>query len=155
MTHPGNLDLNSSPEQVGLHCAALHSRVFARLVTRLFNQRMAGSGLRITQFSVLNAIKARPPESIHQLAELLGMERTSLQRTVDKLIEQGLVVSEPSGHRRSLGLGLTKAGEVRYREALPGWLDAQQTFESLIGSEDWNRIARQLRHVSHDVRQEL
>ncbi|MCG8393454.1 MAG: MarR family winged helix-turn-helix transcriptional regulator [Pseudomonadales bacterium] len=143
------------PVQVGLHCAAWHSRVFARLVTRFYNSQMAGSGLRITQFSVLNAIKAQPPESIHQLAELLGMERTSLQRTVDKLIEKGLVQSEPTGNRRALGLSLTKEGEATYRQALSQWQEAQAIFESLVGSQDWETTARRLRTFSRQVKQEL
>tara|TARA_Y100001934_G_scaffold245149_1_gene303142 strand:- start:616 stop:1074 length:459 start_codon:yes stop_codon:yes gene_type:complete len=144
-----------NPEQVGLQCAALHSRVFSRLVTRLFNNRLADSGLRITQFSVLNAIKARPPESIFQLAELLGMERTSLQRTVDKLIEKGLVDAEPTGNKRSLGLALTEAGEDCYQQALLGWQEAQQHFESLVGPDNWEEIARELRGFSRQVKQIL
>ena len=52
-------------------CAALHSRVFSRLITRHYNNKLASTGLRITQFSVMNAIKVFPPESIHQLAELI------------------------------------------------------------------------------------
>ncbi|MGB2246130.1 MAG: MarR family winged helix-turn-helix transcriptional regulator [Alcanivorax sediminis] len=143
------------PEQVGLHCAALHSRVLSRLVTRLYNQQLAESGLRITQFSVLNAIKARPPESIFQLAELLGMERTSLQRTVDKLIEKGLVESEPTGNKRALGLSLTPQGEACYQQALVGWQAAQDQFESLVGKQSWQQIASELRRFSHKVKQEL
>jgi len=144
-----------APEEVGLHCAALHSRVFSRLVTRLFNNRLADSGLRITQFSVLNAIKARPPESIFQLAELLGMERTSLQRTVDKLIEKGLVETQPTGKKRSLGLTLTPLGETSYQQALHSWQDAQQHFESLVGTANWEQISRELRGFSRQVKQTL
>ncbi|MZR64206.1 MarR family winged helix-turn-helix transcriptional regulator [Alcanivorax sp. DP30] len=144
-----------SPESVGLQCAALHSRVLSRLVTRLYNQQLSDSGLRITQFSVLNAIKARPPESIFQLAELLGMERTSLQRTVDKLIEKGLVESEPTGNKRSLGLSLTAEGESRYQLALVGWQAAQHQFESLVGKQSWQQIASELRRFSHEVKQKL
>lgn len=144
-----------TPETVGLQCAALHSRVLSRLVTRLYNQHLSDSGLRITQFSVLNAIKARPPESIFQLAELLGMERTSLQRTVDKLIEKGLVESEPTGNKRALGLSLSPAGERCYQQALSGWLAAQEQFESLVGKKNWTQMSSELRRFSHKVKQEL
>ncbi len=144
-----------SPESVGLQCAALHSRVLSRLVTRLYNQQLSDSGLRITQFSVLNAIKARPPESIFQLAELLGMERTSLQRTVDKLIDKGLVESEPTGNKRSLGLSLTPAGETCYQQALAGWQAAQEQFEALVGKKNWEQMSSELRRFSHKVKQEL
>ena len=144
-----------SPETVGLQCPALHSRVLSRLVTRLYNQHLNDSGLRVTQFSVLNAIKARPPESIFQLAELLGMERTSLQRTVDKLIEKGLVASEPTGNKRALGLSLTPAGETCYQQALAGWQALQQQLESLVAKKSWQQMSSELRRFRHQVKQEL
>jgi DNA-binding MarR family transcriptional regulator len=140
---------------VGRHCAALHSRVLSRLVTRLYNNKLAATGLRITQFSILNAIKAQPPESIFQLSEWLGMERTSLQRTVDKLIEKGLVESEPTGNKRSLGLSLTTEGEALYQRALIHWQEAQDVFESLVGKEEWDNMASQLHRFSSRVKQEL
>lgn len=144
-----------APLEVGRHCAALHSRVLSRLVTRLYNNKLADTGLRITQFSILNAIKAQPPESIFQLSEWLGMERTSLQRTVDKLIEKGLVESEPTGNKRSLGLSLTTEGEALYRQALTRWQEAQDAFESLVGKDEWDNMASQLHRFSSRVKQEL
>lgn len=144
-----------APMDIARQCAALHSRVFSRLITRHYNSRLADLGLRITQFTVLNAIKVSPPESIHQLAETLGMERTSLQRTVDMLINKGLVQSEPSGHKRSLGLTLTPRGEELYQQAVQRWLQAHEEFTQLVGQDNWDTVAGQLHRLSKQVKTTL
>lgn len=141
-----------SPMDVAQTCAALHSRVFSRLITRHYNNKLSSTGLRITQFSVMNAIKVFPPESIHQLAEILGMERTSLQRTVEKLIDKGLLESEPTGNRRSLGLSLTPEGERIYAQALECWEVAHREFTSMVGEENWAVTSKQLQGFSKKVK---
>lgn len=152
---PSKNSATTSPMGVAQTCAALHSRVFSRLITRHYNNKLASTGLRITQFSVMNAIKVFPPESIHQLAEILGMERTSLQRTVEKLIDKGLLKSEPTGNRRSLGLSLTPEGEKIYLEALECWEDAHKEFTSMVGEENWAKTSKQLQGFSKRVKEAL
>lgn len=148
-------DTSPQPMDIARQCAALHSRVFSRLITRHYNSRLADLGLRITQFTVLNAIKVCPPESIHQLADTLGMERTSLQRTVEMLIKKGLVQSEPSGHKRSLGLSLTPEGDEIYRLAVLRWQKAHDEFTDLVGQDNWDAVAGQLHHLSKQVKTTL
>lgn len=144
-----------SPLDIGKTCAALYSRVFSRLVTRHYNNKLAETGLRITQFSILNAIKLYPPNSINELAELLGMERTSLQRTVEKLISKGLLQTKPTGNKRSLGLSLTAEGEEIYSEALIKWEEAHKEITELVGEEDWAETTRKLRRYSQKLQQTL
>jgi DNA-binding MarR family transcriptional regulator len=138
----------TTPLDVARTCAALYSRVFSRLVTRHYNHHLAETGLRITQFSILNAIKLSPPNSINELAELLGMERTSLQRTVEKLIAKGLLESRPTGQKRSLGLSLTQEGEDIYQQALARWEDAHDEFTEMVGGDDWSETVDKLRRYS-------
>lgn len=155
MSQADTLTGQPAPMDIARQCAALHSRVFSRLITRHYNSKLAGTGLRITQFTVLNAIKVSPPESIHQLADTLGMERTSLQRTVDMLIQKGLVRSEPSGHKRSLGLSLTPKGEELYQQAIRCWQEAHDEFTDLVGKDTWDAAAVQLRRLSKQVKATL
>lgn len=145
----------ASPLDIGKTCAALYSRVFSRLVTRHYNNKLAVTGLRITQFSILNAIKLYPPSSINELAELLGMERTSLQRTVEKLISKGLLQTKPTGNKRSLGLSLTAEGEEIYAKALIKWEEAHKEFTDLVGEEDWAETTRKLRRYSQKLQKTL
>ena len=136
------------PLDVSQTCAALYSRVFSRLVTRHYNQHLSETGLRVTQFSILNAIKLSPPNSINELAELLGMERTSLQRTVEKLISKRLLESRPTGRKRSLSLSLTPEGEDIYQQALKKWEEAHDEFTDMVGNHDWSETIGKLRRYS-------
>lgn len=146
---------HATPLDIGKTCAALYSRVFSRLVTRHYNNALSDTGLRVTQFSVLNAIKLSSPSSINELAELLGMERTSLQRTVDKMIAKGLLQSQPSGHKRSLGLSLTQQGEEVYGQALIKWEEAHQEFTDLVGEESWADTRSKLQRFSAKLQSTL
>jgi DNA-binding MarR family transcriptional regulator len=146
---------NTTPLDVAQTCAALYSRVFSRLVTRHYNNSLSETGLRITQFSILNAIKLSPPNSINELADLLGMERTSLQRTVEKLIAKGLLQSQPTGHKRSLGLSLTTKGEEIFQQALLKWEEAHEEFTSLVGEDDWAEMAQKLWRYSGKLKSTL
>lgn len=148
-------DQAPSPMDVAKTCAALYSRVFSRLVTRHYNNKLSETGLRITQFSIMNAIKLSPPNSINELAELLGMERTSMQRTVEKLISKGLLLSQSTGQKRSLGLSLTAKGEEVYEQALEKWNEAHEEFTNLVGDAAWEDTARQLRQFSSNLQSTL
>ena len=55
-----SFDQQTTPIDVARTCAALYSRVFSRLVTRHYNHHLSDTDLRITQFSILNAIKLSP-----------------------------------------------------------------------------------------------
>jgi DNA-binding MarR family transcriptional regulator len=150
-----SLDQETTPLYVARTCAALYSRVFSRLVTRHYNHHLSDTGLRITQFSILNAIKLSPPNSINELAELLGMERTSLQRTVEKLITKGFLQSQPTGHKRSLGLSLTPEGEDIYLQALARWEEAHDEFTNMVGADDWSETVGKLRRYSSKLQSTL
>ena len=76
------------------------------------------------------------------------MERTSLQRTVEKLIAKGLLESRPTGQKRSLGLSLTQEGEDIYQQALARWEDAHNEFTEMVGADDWSETVGKLRRYS-------
>ena len=61
-------------------CACLRVRKAARNVTRRYDAALRPAGLRITQFTVMTALAEYGEVSITDLAESLGMERTTLTR---------------------------------------------------------------------------
>ncbi|MFL1465785.1 MarR family winged helix-turn-helix transcriptional regulator [Marinobacter sp. HN1S83] len=143
------------PMAIAQQCAALHSRVFSRLVTRHYNAFLRPTGLMVTQFTIMNAITLFTPDSIHHLAETLGMERTSLQRTVDKMIDKGLLQTRSSGHNRSLELSLTQEGKRVYKEASVKWNEAHQAFVDMAGTEEWSSVVEKLQGFSASLKSNL
>ena len=81
-----------------------------------------------------------PGISQKQLAELLGIDSTTLTRTLALLRKRRWLSSEPSSDRRALRLGLTKAGEREYERVLPYWQSAQKRLRQSLGDANWTRL---------------
>ena len=115
-------------------CNCLALRQAARHVTQFYDQLLAPSGLRATQFSILAKLRRLGPLSINALAKELVMDRATLGRNILPLQREGLVaVVKGKVDRRSKELCLTDGGLARLREAVKGWTEAQTRFEATFG----------------------
>jgi DNA-binding MarR family transcriptional regulator len=129
-------------------CNCLALRQAARHVTQYYDQCLAPSGLRTTQFSILAKLKRLGPTTINALAADLVMDRTTLGRTMLPLERDGLItVRNATADRRSKELHLTKAGAARFRSALKHWSDAQTHFEAAFGGRRASKLRHELRAV--------
>jgi DNA-binding MarR family transcriptional regulator len=116
------------------NCFALRSA--ARHVTQLYDQFLAPSGLRTTQFSILAKLRRLGPLTINELANVMVTDRTTLGRNVQPLQRDGWIKIEPTAaDRRAKKLHLTKTGEQRLQAALKAWSRAQAKFETAFGSK--------------------
>ena len=94
-------------------CLCLHTQRAARVLARRFDEALRPFGLTNGQFSLLNALNRPRPASMAQVASLLGADRTTLTRSIDSLITDGLVAREASARdRRIVVIKLTDAGRV-------------------------------------------
>ena len=115
------------------HCFAVRSA--ARHVTQFYDQFLAPSGLRATQFAILARLKRLGPLTINVLASDMVMDRTTLGRTMLPLERDGLIaISEGTVDRRSKELVMTKRGTERLQRAARLWVEAQKEFEERFGS---------------------
>ena len=118
-------------------CACHKVRMAARAVTRAYDDALRALGLRATQYAVLVAIGNEGAMSITALAEVLGMDRTTLTRNLGPLAKEGLVAVGVEAWRRSRAVEITKKGRARLREALPLWEQAQATLKGKLGDRNW------------------
>ena len=117
-------------------CNCLAARQTARHITQFYDQYLASSGLRTTQFSILAKLRRVGPMTINRLARELVMDRTTLGRNILPLERDGLIaVEQGSSDRRSKELRVTKAGEARFRAGVKGWVQAQRQFEKVFGAK--------------------
>ena len=115
-------------------CNCLALRQAARHVTQIYDQFLAPSGLRATQYSILARLQRRGAMTINALAAELVMDRTTLGRNILPMQRDGLIAVGPGkSDRRSKELRLTGAGIARCRTAFKGWAKAQARFESTFG----------------------
>jgi DNA-binding MarR family transcriptional regulator len=149
MKRKGNAKTAMQPlpaNPAGCNCLAL--RQAARHVTQFYDQFLASSGLRATQYSILARLDRKGPLTINALAAELVMDRTTLGRNILPLEREGLIAVGPGQtDKRRKELRLTVSGSARFRTAFDRWQEAQARFEKTFGVER----AGQLRSLLHDV----
>ncbi len=89
------------PGVVRLPCACANLRRAARVVTQFYDAALGPSGLPVTQFTLLQALRLAPGISQKQLAELLGIDSSTLTRTLVPLRRNGMAAIR--GGRRPAG----------------------------------------------------
>lgn len=115
-------------------CMGMRVRRAARVVGNYYDGHLKSVGLKGTQFTLLNAIFLNPSITITQLADLLLLNRTTLNRNLKPLERQGLVRTSPGKDQRTRVLKLTQEGSGLLQSALPLWLEAQSGVVETLGA---------------------
>jgi DNA-binding MarR family transcriptional regulator len=122
-----SLKLQSLP----CYCATL--RQATRAVTAMYEEALAESGLRSTQFTALELLKSAPRLTTTDVAHAMGMDQTTATRTLALLKKGGLAIDAPGSDRRERRWALTAAGEATLRRVRPRWEAAQAALEQRLG----------------------
>ena len=117
-------------------CLAGNLRAAARTVSRLYDDALHNSGLRITQLAVLAQVRRSEPVTASELAAAMSAERSGTARDLKLLEAGGLVRARPrTTDRRAREYSLTDLGRSRLRDAVPAWRLAQAQARDYIGGE--------------------
>ncbi len=100
-------------------CACGRLRRAARALTQLYDDAMAPSGLRITQFSLLRTVARDGKARISELAATLLLDRTALSRNLDPLLARGLLSVTAGRDARTREVALTRSGAKALQAATP------------------------------------
>lgn len=125
---------------IRLPCACANLRRADRVVMQFYDVWLRRAGLRVTQFTLLQALNLAPGISQKQLAGLLEIDSTTLTRTLAPLRRKGWLRARSGEDRRELRLSLTAAGLREYQRALPYWESAQKGLEKALGKRGWERL---------------
>jgi DNA-binding MarR family transcriptional regulator len=125
---------------VPLPCACASLRRAARVVTQFYDDALRPTGLRVTQFTLLQALRLAPGISQKELAGLLGIDSTTLSRTLVLLRRRSWLRLQSGADRREVRLALTPTGEREYKRVLPRWQVAQTRLRRALGKANWNQV---------------
>ncbi len=131
-------------ETSSLPCLCTSLRKASRAVTRVYDDRLAGSGLTTTQFAVLRHLARHGDLPLSRLAELLVMDRTSLYRMLTPIERHGWIAIEQAQGRTKTA-SLTEAGRAKMTEATAAWEACQAEIVGTMGAEQWQALEGQLR----------
>jgi DNA-binding MarR family transcriptional regulator len=106
-------------------CLCLAARSRAQRLTRLFDEKLRPFELTINQYSLLTALILGGPTTMNDLAERLGVERTTLTRNLALVSDRRLVTVTPGKDGRERDVTLTPKGWAAAKAALPAWKAAQ------------------------------
>lgn len=139
---PGKRALKST-DVAACTCASL--RRASRAITQLYDGALQAAGVTSTQFTLMSTLSQLGETPVSQLAGALGMDRTSLTRTLRPLQNAKLVRVVPGPDGRVRPLVVTPAGERKLAEALPLWESVQRRVVRRMGTAHWSDL---LDHLS-------
>ena len=134
-------------------CHATALRKAARRVTALYDETLAPSGLRSTQWAILAELvdRGQDPPTLNELADLLVLDRSGLGHSLRPLEREGLIQLEKSSRdRRSTLVVITDQGRERYAHAHALWQKAQDRYASIVGEAQANQLRQHLLEIGHD-----
>jgi DNA-binding MarR family transcriptional regulator len=140
-------DPGESPAGLGA-CACFRARTAARAITDFYDRRLEPSGLRLTQMALLAAVAARAGSTMQSVANELGLDPSTMTRTLRPLEHAGLVRTRAGADRRAKEIALTASGRERLRAGHRHWREAQQALTEKLGRTAFDRLIADLESVT-------
>ena len=135
-----------------LACACASLRRTARVVTQLYETELQGTGLRVTQFTLLQALEQMGAASQGALGRLLALDATTLSRSLPPLERAGWIRAAAGKDRREVRWSLTPAGRRRLASALPAWERARERLRTALPARYWRMLTEDLAAVGAAAR---
>jgi DNA-binding MarR family transcriptional regulator len=123
-------------------------RKLNRMVTSIYDEALAGAGLKTSQFSVLVAVTNRKQARPAELTELLQMDESTLSRNVERMCARGWLRLVRENDRRSHLIELTDKGQALISKCLPAWQRAQAEVSKRLGTGTVAELRSALRKLS-------
>jgi DNA-binding MarR family transcriptional regulator len=122
-------------------CMLLRVARLARRARQVYDRHLEPMGLTINQFGLLAHIYAGstgslPGHSLGALAEIIGMDPTTLNRNVKPLIAAGLASNriDPADRRVRI-IAISVKGAGLFERAVPLWRAAEREIAQAVGDE--------------------
>lgn len=128
-------------------CMCINVRRASSAVTEVYDSFLAPSGLKISQYSLLNHARVLGPVSVSDLAAAMRLDRTTLVRTLKPLEEKGYIMDAAVQGSRNRRLLLTDSGREVTERAGALWADAQNYLKEQLGKDDLEALTALLARV--------
>src|SRR6185295_19173779 len=106
-------------------CTNFKLRLLSRAMTRHYDAYVIGTGLKITQYSLLSIVVHEGPIQPVELARQTKLDASTLTRNLRPLLAQGWLEMGPGADARSRSIVATDAGRAKHTEAHRAWKQAQ------------------------------
>lgn len=131
-----------------LPCLCGNLRRASRALTQLYDEALRPTGLRATQFTVLQALSLAGEVSQRRLGEILAIDSTTLTRTLAVMSREGWIAERRGEDRRERRLRLSRSGESQLYRALPFWEKVQVSMRDQLGEQTWRTLFLLTRQIT-------
>src|SRR5260370_26380007 len=137
----------TKPHAPSLPCMCASFRCASRVLTQLYEEALRPTGLRATQFTLLQTLSLAGEVTQGKLGQILAMDSTTLTRTLSTMSRRGWIVKRRGEDRREWRMRLSKAGETQFKDAQPYWERAQTRLRRQLG----DHLSRDLMKLTHKI----
>ena len=113
------------------HCIAL--RKIALKLTKIYDEALIDTGIKVTQYSLLKNIEKIGTPNINNLAISTQLDRSTLARNLDKLEQMKLIFFKFGNDKRNKILSLTPHGKQILIKANISWKTIQDKITKNLG----------------------
>lgn len=125
-------------------CNCMNVRRAARAVTQFYDEAVKPSGLTIAQLGLLRYIESGKQATISELAKMMRIDRTTLNRNMKPMIESAMIVVYSGKDSRTRNVMLTEAGRMAMEQAWSLWGEAQKSLQEYLGEADLLKLTQLL-----------
>lgn len=86
-------------------------RCLSNFVSRNFEAKLSEHSISVAQWVVLRTLFGNDGVTLNQAAQLVGVDKSSLSRMVERLVQRDLIHRTEGNDRRSIELTLTSTGK--------------------------------------------
>lgn len=117
-------------------CYCINSRRLSNLITNKYDKYLQEINLTVNQYSLLVNINQLEICSVSDLANYVGLERTTLVRTLKPLFDKKLIEDISETTQRNRQIKITQKGKEVLEKGKPLWKQAQKEIEDKIGKDN-------------------
>lgn len=133
------------------HIYYLFTQIFGRR-NRHLAEKLAPFAITVPKWRVLAVLHERPGVTMNQLADFTTVDRTTLTRTLDQMVEDRLVERRDDAHdRRAVRLHLTGRGQEIFDKILPLVLDENERATQGIACTELAQFGRTLQRMVRNL----
>jgi len=128
------------------HCIAL--RQIALKLTKIYDEALIDTGIKITQYSLLKNIEKIGSPNINNLAIATQLDRSTLARNLEKLERMKLVFLKFGDDKRNKNFSLTSHGKQILIKANIEWETIQDKVSKNLGEDKKNIFDLTIKNIN-------
>lgn len=117
-------------------CYCIMLRRAASAVTELYDEALKNEGISLNQFSIIINLNKLGMATTTELADHIGLERSTLVRNLKSIIAMGYIQNISEEGERNNQLTVTSEGRYLLKRTIPIWQSVQDKITEMLGSKN-------------------